>query len=90
MSEWRPIETAPKDGSTILVWNGQLVFDVWWWEEDGAWVDGATDAYDDYTQYTGLTHWQPLPAPPEDVTQHAGEPPEALATEPKSNLKEQP
>jgi hypothetical protein len=28
--------------------------------------------------------------PPEDVTQHAGEPREALATEPQSNLKEQP
>ncbi|MDW9447152.1 DUF551 domain-containing protein [Sinorhizobium meliloti] len=63
MSEWQPIETAPKDGMPILA-------TFWLWDnpEEGRGVDvvswdGAgwsTDAYPVYPP----THWQPLPAPP--------------------------
>lgn len=61
---WRPISTAPKDGTDILVWgpHGHDCMVVWW-AEDGAspycWetLDGPT--YGDV-----FTHWQPLPEPP--------------------------
>jgi hypothetical protein len=59
MSEWQPIETAPKDGSDILAWwNGHAV--ISWnarqqsWESDDGMVAAKTHP----------THWMPLPEPP--------------------------
>lgn len=62
---WQPIETAPKDGTRVLIWDGCTVylasfgFDVGngpMWQPEYAEVP----MYDD----DGPTHWQPLPAPP--------------------------
>jgi hypothetical protein len=66
---WQPIETAPKDGTTILVWRwGRVALTKW--DPDGYvknkrpyWADfvmGKTRA-----QNTPPTHWMPLPDPPE-------------------------
>lgn len=30
---WQPIETAPKDGTWILVWGGKTDEDLEWWDE---------------------------------------------------------
>ncbi len=71
-SRWRPIETAPKDGVTIIVGRDM---DIWgfvrgtgrWISERGieGWVcRGFTDPPGEL----GLadpTHWQPLPESPE-------------------------
>lgn len=58
--QWQPIETAPKDGTHLLLFgDGDMVvayFNVGY----GTWDDG--DHHDDIQ---GLTHWQQLPAAPE-------------------------
>lgn len=66
MQEWMPIETAPKDGSTILVWfvpHGAL--SVFW--EDDIWCvsNQKCDPLPVRGYRTGEdTHWMPLPEPP--------------------------
>ena len=60
---WRPIESAPKDGTCLLVGHEKAVFSAWWSEEDAGWVDGATDLYGDHRTYDP-THWMPLPSSP--------------------------
>jgi hypothetical protein len=60
---WRPIETAPKDGTTVILYCAQpkvryrLTVAKWvatwkaWQSQPGAWT-------------VSPTHWMPLPAPP--------------------------
>ena len=73
---WQPIETAPKDGTLIDVWDGRIrVADVRWCQES------LWSAQDRRSLKTGFcvndpeygwcllenpTHWMPLPAPPEE------------------------
>lgn len=75
MTEWQPIETAPKDGRTVLLgrWLTTRLGQegLFWSEETGrVWVevDGAfpwsrkkwVKTFDgDY-----YSHWKPLPEPP--------------------------
>ena len=59
---WQPIETAPKDGTDVLLGaEGWVIIGSWFRFDDegnGRWMheDGAT---------CDPTHWQPLPSPPE-------------------------
>ena len=55
---WKPIDTAPKDKSWILVWYGEV-------EEHGlaSWADTFWIDWDG-DSYGPPTHWQPLPSPP--------------------------
>lgn len=74
--DWRPIETAPKDGRALLAWNGNPLNYVWMvcWAEEGGWFipscgrDGQTHGgYFSSPQFSP-THWKPLPEPPQENT----------------------
>ena len=69
MSEWQPIETAPDDGTLVLVSS-----------REGIWISarkkgrrtadgyGPFDGCDWYmgdSRSAAPTHWMPLPKPPE-------------------------
>ena len=58
---WRPIESAPRDGSYILVWNRKEAVVAYGYEHDG-----LTYWWDAYSQSVPVnaTHWQPLPPAP--------------------------
>lgn len=68
MNEWQPIETAPKDGSEILVCNGIGRRAVTHWMEGRGFYAGQGGGYPASWTTIGdlaLTHWMPLPPPPE-------------------------
>ena len=69
-SDWQPIETAPRDGSQVVVWNPDNPYGEWplmaqWHAPSQTWsihIEGQRI-------WLGLpldpTHWIPLPEPPE-------------------------
>lgn len=74
--QWQPIETAPKDGTTILVWFKQHgAMTVCWGDRDynhtseyAVWLvdDHKHGPYPVRGYSRGDdTHWMPLPAPPQ-------------------------
>ena len=67
-SQWQPIETAPKDGTKVLVWRPYEDKDHEahcgvdrWSDVSGSWWNSR--------RYQQPTQWQPLPSPP---TQEGG------------------
>jgi hypothetical protein len=83
--EWQPIETAPKDGTRILLGGGAWGDDwrdsapavmVGWWEVprryDAFWNTCAAEAGYSMFPYESPTHWMPLPAAPAAATEREG------------------
>jgi hypothetical protein len=77
MTPWQPIDTAPKDGTEILVWNGFRISLVSWSEYPQisrrakkmfAWCvsESEQDEQGGCATAGNPTHWQPLPEPPEE------------------------
>lgn len=76
---WQPIDTAPKDGTDVLLWRpGFGALDGWivigsYREDENLSEWGKLWLENDYNEFsTGYastpikaTHWQPLPEPPE-------------------------
>lgn len=60
-ADWRPIETAPKDGTDILIWSraGREIGKYLAGRE--AWLGHG----DNGSGWRTPTHWQPLPEPPD-------------------------
>lgn len=71
MSDWQPIETAPKDGTAFLATDGDD-HSIVKWDKRRGWVamgDGflaIASQGDTWTSYIEPlpTHWMPLPKPP--------------------------
>lgn len=63
---WQSMATAPKDGTSVLLWctdvdgrNGRVSFGTWHDFFGGTWWDWSME----YT-LSHPTHWMPLPDPP--------------------------
>jgi hypothetical protein len=57
--EWQPIDTAPKDGTEVLLTDGKYKRTGYWARRVGVWSIDAIVALEP------PTHWMPLPEPPE-------------------------
>lgn len=81
IDEWRPIETAPKDGTTVLLaCDGSnstgprhlnKLSDLSPMDSEaficmGAWDDSENWFTDGHDCWECLTHWMPLPSPPKE------------------------
>lgn len=61
---WQPIETAPKDGTLILIAKGGA--SAWHNMFAGYWDEGLGEfKYHRDGYVRNPTHWMPLPPPPE-------------------------
>jgi len=62
--DWQPIETAPKDGTEVLIFvssfmHPAFIVSAFW--DDGLWWDIHDHGYNpDY-----VNHWMPLPPAPD-------------------------
>lgn len=59
--EWRPIDTAPKDYSTILLAGCDYIVVGYWSER----FEKFFDSWGEH-EIEGPTHWARLPEPPEE------------------------
>lgn len=80
---WQPIETAPKDGTRIMIYREGVIHIAKWipgyetWGSSVERIPGETAPFTDLGEIGfyamiaahGPSHWRPLPAPPE--TTHA-------------------
>jgi hypothetical protein len=72
MSDWKPIETAPRDGSHILLYTTNddglpvAIEGTWLSSHDCDWNDasGFVEVFENSEVYP--THWAPLLEPPEN------------------------
>lgn len=69
MSDWKPIETAPKDGTIVDLWTriGERWTDCHWNVDKGDWLRWGLDSWggNGWQRIVDpLTHWMPLPPPP--------------------------
>lgn len=61
---WQPIETAPKDDRTLLLFDGEVRVG---WRLNDKWIElSASDFESEGFTTLHPTHWMPLPEPPSD------------------------
>lgn len=79
MTDWQPIETAPKDGTTVLLAYKDELLIGWYQDEQRirhGQVISSTKKWTGYGVFDRIypstsepppepTHWMPLPKPPE-------------------------
>lgn len=69
---WQPIETAPRDGTRLLLWCEGECEMGWWsgtnWDSLESYLEYGFEACDTCIVNYSLvpSHWQPLPPPPQD------------------------
>jgi len=66
MTEWQTIDSAPKDGTEILVFNSlyKEMFVALWHDESWQYAVGI-DSKPIILTTRETTHWMPLPEPPD-------------------------
>lgn len=74
MSEWQPIETAPKDGARVILGNANGIWMADWrpvyvsgYQPECPWSSAMLNhdhMVDKSGRYSPPTHWMPLPPPP--------------------------
>jgi hypothetical protein len=66
MSEWKPIESAPKDGTDLLLFSEEVGFAAgcFFTREEAGCFCGWFGTCADGRVITNPTHWMPLPPPP--------------------------
>jgi hypothetical protein len=63
MSDWQPIETAPRDVS-VIVYADDCVGEASRPDATGRWWWTNTDEHDIGVREIFPTHWMPMPPPP--------------------------
>jgi hypothetical protein len=64
-SNWQPRETAPYDGTEVVVYANGRVTTAWFCAETGLWPHGEAYNNDGEACNVGwITHWQPMLEPP--------------------------
>ena len=74
MPEWQPIETAPTDLTTVLLWDRFGCCNIAY-HRNGEWIalNNGGEVYEEdargseFAKVDGATHWMPLPEPPNEV-----------------------
>lgn len=86
MSKWQSIETAPKDGTDILLAEishdrGQISYgeiDIGAWQKEPMSMDEEGNSYwywfTNFGRVQEPTHWMPLPEPPNANPQNQTDP----------------
>jgi len=65
--EWKTIDSAPKDGTDIIVFDTFFLVSQASYSDSLGWCLHDTDGgVNEKKDHFDLTHWQPLPAPPTD------------------------
>lgn len=78
MTDWQPIETAPKDMTEILVYCDGDIYTAMYLKNNIShdhpyfvtticgepWDCGGTSYDVEYEYRNGISHWMPLPSPP--------------------------
>lgn len=71
--QWQPIETAPKDGEWVIIYDDQYRHShasyliSHWHGSLKVWA-GRSNSQGRFATWDEATHWMPLPAPPEQGT----------------------
>lgn len=59
--DWRPIATAPRDGTRLVVYSASVGESVaWWLEAAECWAEACGSGY--MPPHQDWTHWRPLDA----------------------------
>jgi hypothetical protein len=68
MSEWKPIESAPKDGTPILAFGEGIMLVMEWYGGLEMWQASNISGWEFDAELDRPTHWQALPPPPGSET----------------------
>lgn len=64
MTEWKPIGTAPKDGTPFLTFSPELATGPYGGVDVAGFDDEEAAFWKFRCGFDSVTHWMPLPEPP--------------------------